>query len=219
MSKESFRNQSLGVFSALKNHKGIPTEAPRKGLCVRLVPALMLLALGGAMLGGCDEPSSPHGAVKRAAVAALKADPSALKQSLSGAALRKFGSADAALSLAETLKGKDLELAPAALRYRDQSVAGFDSLRIYSVPVMDKQQGVLALETTVICTVDWVSQNGYGYRRSAPQQPSAGARPSDGYTAIESCRVSEVKLPSEGLTPPGSLCDRTQPGGSAEDCS
>jgi hypothetical protein len=179
----------------------------------------MLLALGGAMLGGCDEPSSPQGAVKRAAVAALKADPNALKQSLSGAALRKFGSADAALSLAETLKGKDLELAPAALRYRDQSVAGFDSLRIYSVPVMDKQQGVLALETTVICTVDWVSQNGYGYRRSAPQQPSAGARPSDGYTAIESCRVSEVKLPTEGLTPPGSLCDRTQPGGSAEDCS
>ena len=166
------------------------------------------LLIGCGLVGGCDEPSSPRGAVQRAALALLSDNHAALRASLDGGALARYGDRDGAQQLAQLVKGRELTLAEATLRYRDQPVQGFDRLRIYSVPVLDKASGSLALEATVTCSVHWVSHDGYAYRQPVPVRgtPNPG-RLTEGYTPVESCRVSAVSFPGAGgVAPDAALC-------------
>lgn len=163
------------------------------------------LLIGCGLAGGCDEPSSPRGAVQRAARALLSDNHAALRASLDGGALARYGDRDGALQLAQAVKGRDLALAEATLRYRDQPVEGFDRLRIYSVPVIDKASGSLALEATVTCAVHWVSQDGYAYRQPVPVRGTQ--RLTEGYTPVESCRVSAVTFQGAAApAPDATLC-------------
>lgn len=169
------------------------------------------LALGCGLLGGCDEPSSPRGAVQRAAVALLSKDDAALRSSLSGSALRRFSEHEGVQALEHALRGRDLELAPAKLRYRDEHVAGFDRLRVYSVAVQEKAGGQVALEAMVLCQVHWISRDGYAYRDPLPVQPRELHRLTEGYTPVESCRISDVKLGGEAPPSDPALCQGEPP--------
>lgn len=179
-------------------------EKGRGGRTLAAVGTALVLACG--LVTGCDEPSSPRGAVQRAAQALLDDDHSALLASLNGAALKRYGDREGAQALAHILKGRDLELSPAMLRYRDERTSGFDSLRIYSVPVIDKARGAIALEATVTCSVHWISRDGYAYRDPVPELPRSSQQPTAGYTPVESCRVSDVKLGGEAPAASDTLC-------------
>lgn len=174
-----------------------------------LAAAAAALLLGCGLVSGCDEPSSPRGAVQRAALALRSDDTAALRASLDGGALQRYGDHEGAQILAQAVKGRDLVLAEPALRYRDESSAGFDRLRVYSVPVLDKGSGSLALEATVTCAVQWVSSDGYAYRQPVPMQPRNAQRLTEGYTPVESCRVSAVSFQgAAGPTQDATLCQR-----------
>lgn len=187
-----------GVNGAVKGAR----SAERKGRMARNLWSLgAFLALAGT-LGGCDEPSSPRGAVQRVARALATQDEAALRASLNGAALRRYGSSTGAQTLRQVVAGRDLSLGTAALRYRDERVAGFDGLRIYTLPVLEKGKERAALVATVTCSVHWVSTAGYAYRAPIvePSVEPAGltstSRP--GYTPLESCRVSDVEIAGQG---------------------
>ncbi|MFO0578146.1 MAG: hypothetical protein U1A78_29420 [Polyangia bacterium] len=193
-------------YSAL-NHSGRKAAerayTSKRSRVLTAVGASLLIGCG--LVGGCDEPSSPRGAVQRAALALLSDNHAALRASLDGGALARYGDRDGAQQLAQVVKGRELVLAEATLRYRDQPVEGFDRLRIYSVPVLDKASGSLALEATVTCAVHWVSQDGYAYRQPVPVRGTQ--RLTEGYTPVESCRVSAVSFPGAGGTAPdAALC-------------
>lgn len=169
------------------------------------------LALGCGLLSGCDEPSSPRSAVQRAAIALLAKDDAALRSSLSGSALRRFSEHEGVQALEHALRGRDLELAPAKLRYRDEPVAGFDRLRVYSVAVQEKAGGQVALEALVLCQVHWISRDGYAYRDPVPKRPRELMRLTEGYTPVESCRISDVKLGGEAPPSDPALCQGEPP--------
>jgi hypothetical protein len=161
------------------------------------------LLLGGALFGGCDEPGSPAGAVQRVAAALDRSDEAGLREGLSGAALRRFGNADGARALREAVAGRGLALGTPVLRYRDARPSGMEHYRIYSLPVFEKGHGTPALVATVTCSVHWVSRTGYVYRDPVPGSP----RGAEGFTPVESCRVSNVEAPE--LPAAGSvLCER-----------
>lgn len=168
------------------------------------------LLLGGALFGGCDEPSSPAGAVQRVAVALDRHDEAGLREGLSGAALRRFGNADGAKVLREAVAGRGLALGAPVLRYRDTQASGMEHYRIYSLPVLEKGRGTsprgttVAMVATVTCSVHWVSRAGYVYRDPVP----GSSRGAEGFTPVESCRVSDVETPE--LPAAGSaLCERS----------
>lgn len=149
------------------------------------------LLLGGALFGGCDEPSSPARAVQRVAAALDRSDEAGLREGLSGAALRRFGNADGARALREAVTGRGLALGAPVLRYRDAQPSGMEHYRIYSLPVFEKGHGTPALVATVTCSVHWVSRTGYVYRDPVP----GSLRGAEGFTPVESCRVSNVDAP------------------------
>lgn len=162
------------------------------------------LLLGGALFGGCEEPSSPAGAVQRVAAALDRSDEAGLREGLSGAALRRFGNAEGARALREAVTGRGLALGTPVLRYRDAQPSGMEHYRIYSLPVIEKGRGTPALVATVTCSVHWVSRAGYVYRDPVP----ASGRGAEGFTPVESCRVSDVEAPE--LPAGGSvLCERS----------
>lgn len=163
-----------------------------------------VLLLGGGLFGGCDEPSSPAGAVQRVAAALDGHDEAGLREGLSGAALRRFGNADGARALREAVAGRGLALGVPVLRYRDVQPSGMEHYRIYNLPVFEKGRGTPAMVATVTCSVHWVSRGGYVYRDPVPRS----SRGTEGFTAVESCRVSDVEAPS--LPTSGSvLCERS----------
>lgn len=183
----------------------------RKGRALAGLGVFLALA---STLGGCDEPSSPRGAVQRVARALATQDEAALRASLNGAALRRYGSSTGAQALHKAVAGRSLSLGEAALRYRDERVTGFDGLRIYTLPVLEKGQGA-ALVATVTCSVHWVSTAGYAYRAPVVE-PAGRVQGGEGYTAMESCRVSDVEIADQG-TAGAALLSQDRPSATALD--
>lgn len=186
----AMQNESTGSANNL-----LRKERSAKGVRT-LFGVSAALVLASTLFGGCDEPSSPRGAVQRVAQALVHKDRAALRESLNGAALRRYGSDEGAQALREVVGARSLALGTASLRYREEPVAGFDRLRIYTLPVIEKEGGATALVATVTCSVHWISRGGYVYRTpiSTGQGAGQGSGPSAVYTPVESCRVTDVEV-------------------------
>jgi hypothetical protein len=57
--------------------------------------------------------------------------------------------------------------------------------------------------------VHWISRDGYAYRQPVPERPRRPERLTEGYTPVESCRISAVSFQGAGGTAPdATLCER-----------